>query len=73
MKLTKQIEIDLTSTDIQLVLIEEGTIDDVITNMSNIVTYLRGIPKELLKRMETEQREAIARFLAKQSKKFIEV
>jgi hypothetical protein len=70
---SQEVEIDLSSEDISLILGEcEGAdgVKNTFYEINSIATFLKGIPDSIITEMSDGQKEAISAFFEEQGKRF---
>jgi len=68
---SKDIEVDLTSDDIESVWMEDaGSIGVILSALNNVAVVLKGVPNERIQEMSDEQRHAVMSFLKEQADRY---
>ena len=56
---SKEVEIDVTADDINLILEESDDLRQVLRNISTAVIYLESVPVKIIQQMNTRQKEVV--------------
>ncbi len=60
---SQEVELDISSEDIHLILDESDDLQQVLRNISSAGIYLKSIPDKMIEQMNPAQKETISTFL----------
>ncbi|KKL45017.1 hypothetical protein LCGC14_2359870 [marine sediment metagenome] len=70
---SQEVEIELSSDDISLILREDPeSLNAILSNLNSVATFLKGVPSERIGELSDWQREVIAAFLTSQANRYKE-
>jgi len=68
---SQEVEIELSSDDINLILQEDSAcLSIVLSNLNSVASFLKGIPSDIINELSDGQRKIIKEFLINESERY---